>query len=99
VTQLPIGFSAPSFPGNDAQGRSSDIRREVRNAIPEAAVNELAREIGAVHRQRDVQQPITEEGGRPAPVDSVDCDDGRVGVSFRRVTTYSLRSFDDDWRP
>ena len=38
-----------------AQGRSSDIRRELRKVIPESVVNELARETGAVQRQRRVR--------------------------------------------
>lgn len=38
-----------------ARGRSSDIRREMRKVIPEALVNELARETGAVRRQRQVR--------------------------------------------
>ena len=38
-----------------AQGRSSDIRRELRKVIPETVVNELARETGAVQRQRRVR--------------------------------------------
>jgi len=38
-----------------ARGRSSDIRRELRKVIPESLVNELARETGAVQRQRRVR--------------------------------------------
>ncbi len=38
-----------------ARGRSSDIRRELRKVIPESLVNELARETGAVRRQRRVR--------------------------------------------
>ena len=38
-----------------ARGRSSDIRRELRKVIPESVVNELAREAGAVQRQRQVR--------------------------------------------
>ena len=38
-----------------ARGRSSDIRRELRKVIPEAEVNRLARETGAVQRQRQVR--------------------------------------------
>lgn len=38
-----------------ARGRSSDIRRELRKVIPEAEVNRLARETGAVRRQRQVR--------------------------------------------
>jgi IS4 transposase len=37
------------------RGRSSDIRRELRKVIPESLVNELARETGAVQRQRRVR--------------------------------------------
>ncbi len=38
-----------------ARGRSSNIRRELRKVIPESVVNELARESGAVQRQRRVR--------------------------------------------
>ncbi len=38
-----------------ARGRSSDIRRELRKVIPESVVNGLARETGAVQRQRRVR--------------------------------------------
>ena len=38
-----------------ARGRSSDIRRELRKVLPESRVNELARETGAVRRQRRVR--------------------------------------------
>jgi len=38
-----------------ARSRSSDIRRELRKVIPEAVVNRLARETGAVQRQRRVR--------------------------------------------
>jgi putative transposase len=38
-----------------ARGRSSDIRRELRKVIPEALVNKLARETGAVQRHRQVK--------------------------------------------
>jgi putative transposase len=37
------------------RGRSSDIRRELRKVIPESLANELARETGAVKRQRRVR--------------------------------------------
>ncbi len=38
-----------------ARGRSSDIRGELRKVIPESVVNGLARETGAVQRQRRVR--------------------------------------------
>ena len=38
-----------------ARGRSSDIRRELRRVIPESQVNEMARDTGAVRRQRQVR--------------------------------------------
>lgn len=38
-----------------ARGRASDVRRELRKVIPEALVNELARETGAVKRRRLVR--------------------------------------------
>ena len=38
-----------------ARGRSSDIRSELRKVLPESVVNALARETGAVLRQRRVR--------------------------------------------
>ena len=38
-----------------ARGRSSDIRSELRKVLPESVVNALARETGAVQRQRRVR--------------------------------------------
>lgn len=38
-----------------ARDRSSDIRREMRKVIPRSLVNDLARETGAVQRQRQVR--------------------------------------------